>query len=202
MSAQQSGDYLAAAALFLACPPDSVRGRAPAQFHAAWCFEKANQPADAVAQYSLVVEHTSEPTLTIEALYRLGWLALERQDMECASREFDSLVQLADSHGLVGPTVEHARYWHGLCLEREGRLVDAASRYESIIEGGNPELWHEAAYRRMVCLSQIGDLRGALTAADVLLQAEQPTCDPSRMQTLKALALEEKAQIARACEAA
>lgn len=202
MRAEQAGDYLAAAALFLACAPDSVRGRAPAHFHAAWCFEKANQASDAVAHYSLVVEHASEATFTIEALYRLGWLALDRQDMECASREFEALIQLADKHGLVSPTIEHARYWHALCLEREGRLVDAALHYESIIERGNPELWHEAAYRRMVCLSQIGDLRGALSAADVLLQAEQPTCDPSRMQTLKALALEEKAQIARACEAA
>lgn len=200
--AQQSGDYRLAAGLFLDCVADSVGGSALAHFKAAWCFEMAKQSDDALAHYALAVEQTSDSKLAIEARYRLGWLALEGHEPDRAGREFSALIQLADSHRLANATVQHARYWHALCLEREGRLVDAATRYEPIIEDGNPDLWHEAAYRRLLCLTQIGDLGGALAAADVLLNSERPTCDPPRLLALKALAREEKVQINRAYEGA
>jgi len=199
-SAQHAGDYASAAAAFSSCPPDPVRGRAPADFHAAWCFEKAQQTAQAAAHYALAVERSREPALTIEAQFRLGWLALQEGKPEVARRHLAGLVQLADTHGLSNPTVEHARYWLAVCLEGEGQLIDAAARYQALIDEGNPDLWHEAAYRRLLCVSQIGDLRAALAAAEALLRADRDTGDPARLVALQALARDEKAQIARAMQ--
>jgi tetratricopeptide (TPR) repeat protein len=202
VSAQHAGDYASAAATFSSCPPDPVRGRAPADFHAAWCFEMAQQPAEATAHYTLAVERSREPALTIEAQFRLGWLALQEGKPELARRHLASLVQLANGRGLSNPTVEHARYWLAVCLEGEGQLIDAAARYQAVIDEGNPDLWHEAAYRRLLCVSQIGDLCAALAAAEALLRADRRTGDPARLMALQALARDEKAQIVRAMEAA
>jgi hypothetical protein len=202
VAAQQAGHYLAAAAAYLACPPDPSRGRSQALFNAAWCHELAQQPAAAEALYRQLLAQSSEPLLRIESLFRLGWIAIEARDMPAGREHLVALLDLADRHALAGATVEHARYWHAVCLEHEGQLVEAAARYVPIIERGNADLWHEAAYRRLQCLSQVGDLRGAAAAAAALLAQSHPVRDPDRLQALRTLARDEAAQIARAVAAA
>ena len=198
LSAERAGNLVGAALAFLACPPDPARGRAPAVFQAAWCLERAGRTEDAAKYYAEVVESSKEPGLLAEAYFRLAWLALEGRELEAAISRLDSTIALAEAHGLTSPTIEHARYWSVVCLEREGRLLDAAMRYQTIIDGGNPDLWLEAAYRRLLCLSQVGDLDGALAAAEILLQPAANARDPDRLRVLQALAREEQWQIERA----
>ena len=198
LSVERAGNLAGAALAFLACPPDPARGRAPAVFQAAWCLERAGRTVDAAKHYAEVVESSTEPGLLAEAYFRLAWLAIEDGDLEAALPRLDSAIALAEAHGLPSPTIEHARYWSAVCLEGDGRLVDAAIRYQPIIEGGNPDLWLEAAYRRLLCLSQVGDLDGALAAADVLLRPTADARDPDRLRALQALAREERWQIERA----
>jgi tetratricopeptide (TPR) repeat protein len=167
-------------------------------FQAAWCLERAGQTEDAAKYYAEVVESSTEPGLLAEAYFRLAWLALEGREPEAAIPRLDSAIALAEAHGLASPTIEHARYWSVVCLEGEGRLVDAAIQYQPIIEGGNPDLWPEAAYRRLLCLSQVGDLDGALAAADVILRPTADARDLDRLRALQELAREERWQIERA----
>jgi tetratricopeptide (TPR) repeat protein len=167
-------------------------------FQAAWCLERAGRTEDAAKYYAEVVESSTEPGLLAEAYFRLAWLALEGREMEAAASRLDSAIALAEAHGLASPTIEHARYWSAVCVETEGRLLDAAIRYQPIIEEGNPDLWLEAAYRRLLCLSQVGDLDGALAAAEILLQPAANARDPDRLRALQALAREEQWQIERA----
>lgn len=198
LSVEATGDLQEAARAYLACPPDPVRGRSPAVFQAAWCLERAGRVDGAAGRYAEVIGESTEPALLVEAHFRLAWLALERHQMEVAVPHFGLVVDLAEAHGLTGPTVEHARYWSAVCLEGEGRLVEAALHYQPIIERGNLDLWPEAAYRRMLCLSQVGDFEGAFAAAEVLLQPAVAARDRDRLQALQALAREEQRQIERA----
>ncbi len=202
VAAQQAGHYLAAAAAYLACPPDPLRGRSPALFNAAWCLELAQQPTSAEPLYRQLMAQPAEPFLRIETLFRLGWIAIEAHDMQAGREHLSALLDLADRSACAGATVEHARYWHAVCLEHDGQLVEAAARYAPIVEEGNADLWHEAAYRRLLCLSQVGDLRGAAGAAAALLERSVPVRDTIRLQALRTLARDEAAQIARAVAAA
>jgi tetratricopeptide (TPR) repeat protein len=201
-AAQQAGRFLAAAEAYLACAPDPLRGRAPALFSAAWCHELARQPDAAIALYRQALEHAREPALRVESLFRLGWIAIEAGDMRDAGPHLAELLELAATHALAGATIDHARYWHAVCLEHDGQLIEAAQRYAPIVAQGDPDLWLEAAYRRLQCLSQVGDLRGAAAAAATLLGQAHPVRDPARLQALSVLASDEATQIARALEAA
>jgi hypothetical protein len=199
---QHAGNYLTAAAAYLACAPETSAAHAQTLFNAAWCHELARQPQAAEALYRQALTRPSAPSLRVETLFRLGWIAIEARGMAAGREHLSALLDLADQHALAGPTVEHAGYWHAVCLEHDGELVEAAARYAPIAEHGNADLWHEAAYRRLLCLSQVGDLRGAAAAAAALLDSTHPVRGPARLQALRGLARDEAAQIARAVAAA
>lgn len=201
-AAQARGDYLTAAALYLDCPPDPVRGAAPALFSAGWCLELARETEKAGDCYARAVAQSREPSLTVEALFRMAWIEIEAGAMAAAGTHLARLGEVAMTHDVRSATVEHAEFWHVVCVEHDGRLVDAAARYAAIIERGHPELWPEAAYRRLSCLSQVGDLSAALQAADALRRATRAAKDPARLRALQDLAADEAAQIARALAAA
>lgn len=199
---EQCGDLLQAAARYLACPPLPGRGTAPAHFHAAWCYERGERLEEAVHHYAAAVEQSDEPGLVVEALYRLAWIALTGGDSPRAAPLFKRAVATADASGLHSATAEHARYWYTTCIEADGQSLAAADHYSLIVTAGRPDLWPEAAYRRLLCLSLIGDFDGALQAAEALLQPAAPAADETRLKALQALAREEQAQILRARETA
>lgn len=196
--AERSGDLLQAAALYLACPPLPGRGAAPAHFHAGWCYERAGRLLEAGDHYENAVSQSSDPALTIEALYRLAWLALDARDNARASPRLQRLLGIADRSAIDNATVAHARYWFAACCEQDGELLSAADQYAAIVAAGRPDLWPEAAYRRLLCLSLIGDFDAALRAADALLHPAAEATDTLRLKELQALAREERTQILRA----
>lgn len=200
--AQAEGRFLEAAEAYLSLAPEAPSDRAPALFAAAWCLELAGRSENAVPLYQETVALSPEPILHVEALFRLGWIALQAGHWREAGACQRVVIDLADAHALNSPTVAHARYWHAVCLENEGQLLDAAERYAAVIDQGNPDLWHEAAYRRLVCLASVGDLRAAAQAADELVRGARPVTDPARLLALQSLARDEAAHIARALAAA
>lgn len=202
LQAQAGGDFACAAALFSACLDDPAYEDAVVRFHMAWCLENTQQRASSVAHYEQVVARSADPALAVEALFRLAWLAIGEHAFDRARPLLGRALSLADANGLASTTLEHAAYWFAVCLETDGEIIEAAARYEAIAGSGNPDLWHEAAYRRVLCLSHVGDLTGAFAAAEVLLKANGGVRDPGRLRALQEAAREEQEQIARAQAAA
>jgi tetratricopeptide (TPR) repeat protein len=202
LRAQTGGDFACAAALFLACLEDPAHEHAMVHFHVAWCLENAHQRENAVAHYEQVLARSVDQALAVEALFRLAWLAIQDRAIDRARPLLARALSLADTNELASPTLEHARYWFAVCLEADGEVIEACARYEAIAGSGNPDLWHEAAFRRVLCLSQIGNLIGALAAAEVLLNATGAVHDRARLRALQEAAREEREQIARALAAA
>jgi tetratricopeptide (TPR) repeat protein len=202
LHAQSAGDYVDAISLFSAYRPDPAHDLAEIEFHIAWCLEKAGQYARATVHYEQAVAHARQPTHAVEALYRLAWMALEEHAIHRARPLLAHVLSLAEANGLANPVVEHARYWFAVCVETDGEIIEACARYAVIANNADPDLWHEAAYRRLLCLSQIGDFAAALAAADTLVRATAAVRDPTRLRDLQAAAHEERAQIARARAAA
>jgi len=202
LRAQEAGEYAAAARHFAACVPDDVHERAEIEFRVGWCLELAGQQSGAIEHYERVAAAAHAPAFAIEALFRLAWLALQANEFDRARPSLERALAIAAQSAIANPTVAHARYWHALCLENDGRLIDAAARYAAIAVEADSDLWHEAAYRRLVCLSQIGDFEGALAEADRLVAAVAGVRDPARLAALQLAARAERAQIERARTAA
>jgi len=180
----------------------ALAASAQALFDAAWQLELAVREDEARPLYLAAIEQSADPALQLEAEFRLGWIALQAGLTRDAGLRLARAVVLARCHELTGPTASHARYWHAVCVEADGRLLDAASLYLQVIDEGDPHLWHEAAYRRLACLAQVGDLSAALRAARHLLACERPVNDAGRLVALRQCARDEQSQIERALAAA
>jgi len=202
LRAQEAGEYTTAAQYFAACVPDAIHERAEIEFRIGWCLELAARQSAAIEHYEHAATAAHAPPLAIEALFRLAWLALQANEFGRARPLLERAIALAAESAVANPTVAHARYWQALCLESDSQLIDAAARYAAIADEGDPDLWHEAAYRRLVCLSQVGDFDGALAEADRLAAANAGVREPRRLAALQEAAHAERAQIERARAAA
>ena len=171
-------------------------------FEAAWQCELAGRDADATSLYLAASDRATDPRLIVETAFRLAWIALRAGQHAAAEPHLSRALALAQAHALAGPTLSHARYWYAVCVEHAQRLVEAASLYLQVVAEGDPQLWHEAAYRRVACLVQIGDLAGAVDAVDQLLTRELPVSDEARLAALRSLAHDERTRIERALAAA
>lgn len=93
--AERSGDLLHSAARYLACPPLPGRGTAAARFHAAWCYERAGHLLKASQHYEFSINESSDAALTIEAAFRLAWLAIDARDNARAMPRLAQVIELA-----------------------------------------------------------------------------------------------------------
>jgi tetratricopeptide (TPR) repeat protein len=202
MNAQIAGDYVTAAALFSGCLAEKFADAALTEFHIGWCLENAKDTRQATDHYDRAIQCANNPALVVEALFRQAWILVQEQEMDRAQPLLARLLSLADIHTLANATIEHAYFWFAVCLENDGRIIEAAARYEAVVLHANPDLWHEAAYRRMLCLSQIGDFSGALAAAETFLAASPSGAHFARVLELQRLARDEQIEIARARAAA
>jgi soluble lytic murein transglycosylase len=111
-----------------------------------------------------------------EAIWRLGWHALDRGDPAEAERRFGTLVR-RDWQPAEAPQGGRARYWHAVALERSGREDQAREGYREVARR-HPFTFYGILAHNRVRLRDPAAARALLGEAMVRRPAEPaPTTD-------------------------
>jgi tetratricopeptide (TPR) repeat protein len=177
---------------------ESLSGRpgfdaANLHFHCGWSAELAKRDEAAITHYRQVATLAAAPALHVHARFREGWIRYCQHNTSAALLALEEATHLAETHGINNAIACHAEYWYAVCLEQDGRFIDALRHYRR--GRACDDLHVEAAYREILCLIAVGLYREAVEACDAFLNDAPPTAASARHQEVAALVREEKASL-------
>lgn len=181
---------LRALALFESLSGSAGLDPANLRFHCGWSAELAGREEDAVGHYRQAAALAAAPELHVHARFREGWIRYCQHKLAAARMALEQATELAAAHGISNAVTSHAEYWYAVCLEQDGRILDAVRHYRRVLAGEDLRL--EAAYREIACLIAVGRYREAVTACDAFLEFAPAKEAPARHHELVALVRDER----------
>jgi tetratricopeptide (TPR) repeat protein len=199
---EQRGEFGQALALYQACLASETDDPGDLLFRCGWCLEHAHRSdnptaMEALAYYMQAAEASRTPATTLNSLFRAGWVLMQEHRWLEAAQFLRKAIDKAALLALHDALYAHTVYWYAVCLETQGRLLEAIDWYR-LTQTLTPVLQPESAFREMLCLEQIGSYHDALHVCSAF-PAHPPTdFDADRYAELFSLVRRKKA-ILEAC---
>jgi tetratricopeptide (TPR) repeat protein len=199
---EQQGEFAQALALYQTCLCHETDDPGDLLFKWGWCLEHAhhvNNPThvEALAYYTQAVEVSRTPATTLNSLFRAGWVLIQEQRWREAAQFLRKAIDEAELLELRDALYAHAVYWYAVCLETQGRFIDALDWYR-LTQVLAPELQPESSFREILCLEQIGAYHEALHRCSAFHANPPVDFDAERYAELFSL-VHRKKEILEAC---
>ena len=184
LNAEQAGRYAEAISLFVDCLTDPALDEGDLCFHRGWCLENLGHRDKAIALYGRASDLARLPGCRLNSFFRAGWLVMHEKDFVKAAHLFRCAIDYGDVADAKDDTYANATYWYAVCLESQGRFLDALTWYryaQDLLLQLNPE----SRYRQIVCLVHVGLYTDALELC-YTFNAPPGEFDGKRYATLQA----------------
>jgi tetratricopeptide (TPR) repeat protein len=155
LTLEYEGRFAEALELFERCFEDPTFDEGDLYFHRAWCLENQNRKREALLLYARAADLTRIPQCKINCLFRSGWILMHEKDAVQAAQMFRSAIDYGDLVELKNETYRHALYWYAVCLETQGRPLEALTWYR-LAQASSPQLDPESRRRQLACLVHVG----------------------------------------------
>lgn len=189
---EQAGDFARAFNLFYECLSAAEQDRGDLLFHCGWCLEqdKERDARQALSFYREAGEIAGDPVCRMNSRFRAGWLLMHLKEYAEAQEMYHKTVRAPAEKG-AEPIYTHAAYWLAVCLEVQGRVLDALQWFRSV-QQLSPQLMPEALYREICCLNRIGAYAEALEVCRRFDEPAPPGMSEARYRELRELAENER----------
>jgi len=163
---EQQGEFAQALVLYQACLAHGTDDPGDLLFKCGWCLEhehSLNNPTQlqALDYYIQAAEVSHTPATIQNSLFRAGWVLMQEQRWLEAAQFLRKVIDGAELLELRDAFYAHAVYWYAVCLETQGRFIDALEWYR-LAQAIAPVLQPESCLREILCLEQIGSYHEAL----------------------------------------
>ena len=163
---EQQGEFAQALALYQACLAYKTNDPGDLLFKCGWCLEhehRVNNPTrlEALAYYTQAAEVSRTPATTLNSLFRAGWVLMQEQRWLEVAQFLRKAIAEAELRELRDAFYAHAVYWYAVCLETQGRFIEAIEWYR-LTQAIAPVLQPESCFREILCWEQIGSYHEAL----------------------------------------
>ena len=159
-------------------PPDPTE----IAFRLAFCLEMQESHGEAEQLYVQVASSGGSPAFVGDALFRIGWMAMNRKDHVKAVRYFKKAAFSLEGHPQLERIHKECLYWLGLCYEAIGQPINALSYY-AIIASDTFWFW-DVCYRKIHCFDKIGCYQEAL---DCCREFEQRLATQGKAESVQRL---------------
>jgi len=189
---EQEGDFARAFNLFYECLSGAEQDRGDLLFHCGWCLEqdKERDARQALSFYREAGEIAGNPVCRMNSCFRAGWLLMHLKEYAGAGEMYLKAVRTPVEKG-AEQLYTHAAYWLAVCLEVQGRQLEALQWFRSV-QQLSPQLSLEARFREICCLNRIGAYAEALEVCRRFDEPAPPGMDEARYRELRELAEKER----------
>ncbi len=185
LKAEAAGRYAEAISLFVDCLADPALDEGDLNFHRGWCLENLGHTEKAIALYGRASDLARHPGCRLNSYFRAGWLVMHEKNFMKAAHLFRCAIDYGDVADAKDDTYAQATYWYAVCLESQGRILDALTWYryaQDRLALLNPE----SRYRQIMCLIQVGLYPEALELCHTFDGSAPDLCTRERYETLRA----------------
>ena len=153
-------EYESAETKFRAALDTYTENHVEIKFRLAFCLEMQEKLEASESLYLQVATADGPSSIVGDALYRIGWMAMNQKDHTKAISYYkEAATVLKDS-----PNAQHLYkeciYWLALSCEAVGQIIKALNIYERIATD-NVWFW-DVAYRKIKCFDTLGRYKDAL----------------------------------------
>jgi len=199
LNAERNGDFKKALRLFQESLSKESPDEGDVYFHFGWCLEqdKDGDSGQALHFYQKASSLARSSICRINSCFRAGWILMHAKEYQRAAAMYKSAIDLGEQTGNKAEIYPHAAYWYAVCLESQGRYLDALDWYRHV-RTLSDQLDPECRLREIICLNQVGSYE---TALQVSLTFENPRpagFDLRRYEELRAVAMRER-EMLQAC---
>lgn len=191
---EYEGRYAEALRLFQRCLDDPAFDEGEILFHCGWCLENELRMQEALQRYARATESTRLPSCKINCFFRSGWIVMHRKDYVQAADAFRRAIDCGDVLEVRDDTYRHAVYWYAVCLETQGRYIEALTWYRYAQET-TAQLDPESRLRQIMCLVHIGRYDDALDVCRTFDSPGPVGFNAERYRSLQAEARRERAML-------
>lgn len=179
------GFYADALALLNECLVQGSVPRGDILFHCGWCVEQLDGSGSdrACELYERSIEFTTDPVGKTNAAFRAGWIRFHQHDHRGAATMFRRAMNEGNDVEEAAEIVHHAMYWLAVCLEAEGKFLEAITWYRRVRIIA-PLLDPEARLREMYCNISVADFEAALQLSRTFEQDCPEGFSPTRYKEL------------------
>jgi tetratricopeptide (TPR) repeat protein len=192
--------FAEAYSLFRQCVGIDGISQADLLFNCGWCLENIGNSRKQTSSYYLSSYTSAQrDELKLHAGFRYSWVLIEEKKYSEAQSFLSKILAETKLALTESPMLRNVAYWFAVCLELEGRYLDAIDNYHKVESFNGEGLALEAQYRKIICLNQVGKLEAALQSADEFLSLPSLSGDEGlRQSELIRIVAHEKSQIERA----
>ncbi len=155
LTLEYEGRFADALELFERCLDDPTFDEGDLHFHCAWCLENEKRMREALLRYARAADLTRIPSCKINSFFRSGWILMHEKDTVQAAEMFRNAVDYGELVGLKNETYRQGLYWYAVCLEAQGRCLEALTWYR-LAQASSPQLDPESRRRQLACLVHVG----------------------------------------------
>jgi tetratricopeptide (TPR) repeat protein len=162
LEAERLGQFGQAFRLFQESLEHGEHNDGDTYFHCGWCLEQdeGGDKQDALHFYQKAADLAHSPPCKMNSLFRAGWLLMQAKEYAKAATMFRCAIDYGEMADHRTEIYHDAVFWHAVCLESQGRYLDALKWY-LLVQRLSPKLYPESRFRELVCLSQVGLYREA-----------------------------------------
>jgi tetratricopeptide (TPR) repeat protein len=199
---EHAGEYEKAFDLFRHCLSEDGHDKGTLNFHCGWCLEniRDGDRNRAVRFYEKASGEAESVLVRVNSSFRAGWIQLQDKEQEKAADAFRNAIDLSVQVNLDHELYHHAVFWYAMCLEHQGRYLEATHQY-SVAQRLSATLAPESCYRMIVCCNQVGKFEDALKACGTFPVHVPAGYDPLRYAELAAVVRREETLLLRCLSA-
>ena len=190
---ENAGEYGKALEIFQRCLTGGGHDKGDLAFHLGWCLEHdpEGDRASVLQYYDQAFASAPSLVMRVNSAFRSGWVLLQGKEEEKAAAAFQRVIALAEQENFDHDLYHQALFWSAVCLERQGRYLEAAHQY-GVVQRLSADLVPESCYRLIVCCNQVGKFESALEACRAFPLDVPSGSDPRRFSELSALVRKEE----------